>query len=251
MNPTYGTALARAASAAQPGLAGSPNGNSAQIQHLQNLGALQFRAGGTSLATNAFGGEASSVADQEEAARQAAEAAADAEAKKQAIRDKIKAELTDPDNYVRSVSEDGGYNFYRPDGTPITVQEYSQATGKQIDKALEGSNNSVDNQFTEDYKRLKEYGAAMAGDEDARKAFTESKAGKAFLANPENKNKTYAEIVAEFKKHYSSYMQPQQIETMATKDTAGNDIRSNILGGTGAGMLSDWLNGRRQNVNYI
>jgi hypothetical protein len=196
------------------------------------------------------------VADQEEAARRAAEAAADAEAKRQAIKDKIQEELNNPDSYVRSVSEDGGYNFYKPDGTPITVQEYSQATGKQIDKALEGSNNPKDNEFSDAYKSLMEYGRALNGDNEAVKAFKESKNGKDFLSNPENKNQTFETVVAAFQKRFGQYLQPSQLDNLTSTNSGGRNITqdaadmgtSDFLTGN---FLTNWLGRyKKENVNY-
>lgn len=205
MNPKYATTLANAANAAQTGLGGSPNGNSPEIQHIQNLAAIQFRAGGVTGAQNAFGGEANNVTDRDTAARALAYAQQEAARKVQEMKDKMAADLADPNNYVRSVAQDGGYNFYKPDGTPITVQEYSQATGKQINKALEGSNSRQDLEFTSEYDKLKQYGAALAGDSDAATKFKEKNGD--WLNKPGNKDMSYTDVVSNFKKYYNSYFQ--------------------------------------------
>ena len=256
MNPQYGTTLANAATSSA-NFGGSPSmgqGNDAQIQNLQNLAQIQFRAGNAGNTMGVFGGAASNAADIEEAKRKAAEAAAEAAMKIRHMKEKVAEEesaaLLDPKNFVRTVSDDGGYNYFAPDGTPITVQQYSQATGKQIDKALEGSNNPKDAKFITDYKTLLTYGKAISGDNDSVKKFTDSDEGKLFLSNPNNKNKTYAEVVSAFKNHYGSYMQPNQTNNLPAKDNTGRDVRSDIVGGTQAGWLSDWLKGRRNNVTY-
>jgi len=251
MNPTYGTTLAQAANAAQTGIGNSPNGNAADIQHIQNAAAIDFRAGGVTGAQNAFGGAADTATKQATAARALAYSQ-EADARKiQAVKDSMASALTDPKNYQKQVSADGGYNFFKPDGTPISVLEYSQAVGKQVPDVLKGSQSSQDAQFTSDYKNLKLYGAAMTGDKTSLDAFTASKEGKAFIANPNNANKTYSEIVAAFKNHYGGYLQPDQANSMKPTNNTGQDVRSNIVGGSQAGMFSDWFNGRRNNVNYM
>lgn len=252
MNPQYASAVA-AAAASQAGLGGSPNGDAGNIQHLQNLAQLQFRGGQTQAAVGGLSGDASNVASNNAAAASASAAAADNSAKateiQRAAKAKFDASMVDPNNYTRTVAKDGGYNFFNPAGQPITVAQYSQATGKQIPESLKGSNNQNDSQFTKDYQTLLTYGHAMTGDQAALDKFKSSPEGTAFLSNKDNKNKTYAEVVNDFSNHYGSYMQPQQLNTINPVSN-GVDHSNDILGGTQAGWLSDFLNGTRQGVTY-
>lgn len=248
MNPKYASSLG-AAAAVQPNLA-NPAVNTPQMQNLQNLAAIQFRAGGSDVAQGAFGGEASATADAEAAARAAAQAEEERKLRLRQVELAKQEAENDPKNYTRAVSVDGGYDFYNAKGEKISVGEYSRATGKQIPTALEGSQNQNDTKFSEDYKTLLTYGKAMAGDDDSIKEFTKSEAGKKFLANPDNKNKTYAEVVAAFRNHYDKYMQPGQTNTLTATNASGRDIRSDIVGGTQAGFLTDFLRGKRKNVTY-
>jgi len=254
MNPTYGSSLANAAST-NANLGGSPNGSDPQMQHLQNLAQIRFKDAASTVALGAYGGEAGNTADLAKAKFEADAAAAAGAARANAIKAKDKEQydlsMSDPKNYQKQIAADGGYNFYKPDGTPITVLEYSQAVGKQVPDVLKGSQSSQDSQFAADYKNLKLYGAAMTGDKTSLDAFTSSKEGKAFIANPNNANKTYSEIVAAFKNHYGGYLQPDQANSMKSTNNTGQDVRSNIVGGSQAGMFSDWFNGRRNNVNYM
>jgi hypothetical protein len=242
MNPQYGTTMANAARA-NANFSGSPSmgqGNDAQIQNIQNLAQIDFRAGGSGRAMGAFGGEAANTADREEAARRAAQAAAEHALKLKTIQMEKDAALNDPKNYIRSVSADGGYNFYKPDGTPISVQEYSQVTGKQIDKALEGSNNPKDQEFGNSYKALMNYGRAMAGDDDAVTAFKDSKEGKSFLSKPENKEMPFADVVRAFNKNYSNYMQPSQGQAILDR---GKNYANQAITNQGNWAGANWLRG--------
>lgn len=259
MNPTYGTDLAKAA-AYQPNLGGSPNGNSAQMQNLQNLAASGFRSSMVDKTTGGFIGNANQVIAEQAAARAAAASAANAEERKQAVRDKMAADLADPKNYIKQVADDGGWNFYKPDGTPISVLEYSRVVGKQVPDVLSGSQNQQDADFADSYKSLLEYGRALQGDDAAVTAFKTSKNGKDFLSNPENKNQTYETVVAAFNKNYGKYLQPLQTDTLASKDASGKNISQDTIDmGSGQPFINfktgdiraDWLkNYRIKNVNY-
>ena len=256
MNPTYGSALASAAST-NANLGGSPNGTDPQMQHLQNLAQIRFKDAASTMALGAYGGEAGNTADLAKAKFEADAAAAAGAARANAIKAKDKEQydlsMSDPKNYQKQISADGGYNFFKPDGTPITVLEYSQATGKQVPDALSGSQSAQDAQFASDYKKLKEYGSAMAGDQKAVDAF--KKANSDWLSTPGNGNKTYSEIVGDFKNYYGSYLQPTQDVSNAQGATKnGNTILSNAPSTQGNfmfGGVADWLRqNQRQGVSY-
>lgn len=239
MNPQYRTSLAAAASS-QPNLGGSPNGNSAQIQNLQNLAATGFRSDAVDKATGGFIGDANATVAAEAAQRAAANAAADRATALKKLKDKIAADLVDPANYIKQVSADGGWNFYKPDGTPISVLEYSQVVGKQVPDVLSGSTSQQDSEFKTDYEKLKEYGAALAGDDDAMSKFKEKNTD--WLAQPGNSNKTYAEIVKDFHTYYGGYLQPSQ--SVANEQAVTNNANTTLTPGGWLGI------GNRNGVNY-
>lgn len=254
MDPRLAAALANP-STANYNLGGSPNGSSTEIGNLQRLAQINFRAGAAGNAMGMTGATAKANSDIEEGQRKAAEAAAEAAAKVKAIREKAKAEyeaaLSDPDNFKREVSDDGGYNFFDPTGKPISVREYSKATGKQIDKALEGSNNPNDAKFTSEYKTLMDYGRALAGDEDSIKKFKEDEKYKGFLEA--YKDKPYGQVVTDFKKAWDGYMQPNQLDQLPATGAGGRNIQSDAISPDGpANPIMDWLlnRQRQRGVNY-
>ncbi len=245
MDPRLAAALT-APSAANYNLGGSPNGNSAEIGNLQNLAQLQFRAGAAGNAMGMTGATAGANADREEADRRAANQAADNAAKIKAIQDQAAAELTNPENYQRTVSDDGGYNFFDPSGNPISVREYSKATGKQIDKALEGSNNPNDTKFSDEYKTLMDYGRALAGDEDSVNKFKKDKKYEGFLKAYQDK--PYGQVVTDFKKSWEGYMQPNQLNKLSTTNRAGQNIQADTIApeGQGPNPIVDFLTNRQR-----
>jgi len=65
----------------------------------------------------------------------------------------------------REMSKDGGFNFYDPDGNPITVWEYAQNRQVGLSDALQGSQNPDDMAMVDKYQtRLQEaavYGGSL------------------------------------------------------------------------------------------
>lgn len=250
MDDRYATALA-AAAASKANLGGSPNGGGQEMVNLQNLAQLQFTAGGAERATGAFTGNAKATADQEEAQRQAAAKAAEVEQAKKDNYEKALAEMQDPKNYRQEIADDGGYHFYDPMGNKIDVQKYSRAVGKQIPDVLKDSQNQNDARFVQDYKDLLDYGRALAGDEDNVKKFRDDKKYSGFLQR--YKDKSYGQVVTDFKKSYTDKFQPTQLDTLRSKSADG---KTNITGDTispdGKASWTDWLMGKQRSkgVNY-
>lgn len=251
MDPRYASAVAAAAAASANSLGGSPNGGDATMTHLQNLAGIQMNAGASGHASAALTGNADDVANQQKAEAAAKAAIDDNNAKIKDYNDKAAAALTDPANYTRQVSQDGGYNFYDASGKPITATDYSRATGKSMSDILSGSANPNDQQFTSDYKTLLQYGHAMAGDQASLDAFKKSEAGKAFLSDPANKNKTYADVVKDFQNHYSTYLQPAQLDNMPSQNSQGQNVTNNAVDTGSDNFFSNALGLYRQNgVTY-
>ena len=250
MDDRFATALA-AAAASQANLGGSPNGGGQDIVNLQNLAQLQFRAGSAGNAVGAFSASAKADADKKEAEARAAAAAQDAEDKKKDNYDKILAAYTDPKNYQQKINDAGGYDFYDPLGNKISVHAYSKATGKQIPDVLKDSQDQNDQRFVNDYKDLLEYGRALAGNDDSVKKFRDDKKYAGFLEK--YKDKAYGDVVGDFKKAYGTYMQPNQLDTLVSRNAQGQNITADTISADGqANGFLDWLRGRQRanGVNY-
>ena len=250
MDDRFASALA-AAAASRANLGGSPNGGGSEMVNLQNLAQLQFSAGASELATGAFGADAKAAADREEAQKKAAAAAADQEQKKKDAYDKILAELKDPKNYRQELNDKGGYDFYNPMGDKISVQEFSQATDRQISDILKDSKDGADIQFKQDYEDLMSYGRALQGNEEDVKKFREDDKYKSFL--DKYKDKSYADVVGDFRKSYGGYFQPQQLDTLQSKDASGRNITQDTISTDGpANGFMDWLQNKKRvkGLNY-
>ena len=250
MDDRFATALA-AAAASQANLGGSPNGSGQDIVNLQNLAQLQFRAGSAGNAVGAFSASAKADADKKEAEARAAAAAQDAEDKKKDNYDKILAAYTDPKNYQQKINDAGGYDFYDPLGNKISVQAYSKATGKQIPDVLKDSQDQNDQRFVSDYKDLLEYGRALAGNDDSVKKFRDDKKYAGFLEK--YKDKSYADVVNDFRTSYAGYFQPKQLDTLQSRDASGRNITQDTISTDGpANGFMDWLQNKKRvkGLNY-
>lgn len=249
MDDRFASALA-AAAASKANLGGSPNGDSSDMVNLQNLAQVQFSAGNAGNAVGAFGADAKSTADREEAQKRAAAAAAEAEQKKKDAYDSILKELKDPKNYRQELNDKGGYDFYNPMGDKISVQEYSQATDKQISDILKDSKDGSDIKFSEDYKDLMSYGRALQGNDEDVKKFRDDSKYKGFL--DKYKDKSYSDVVGDFRQNYSGYFQPKQLDTMQSKDSTGRNITQDTISTDGKSQWYDWLRGRQttKGLNY-
>lgn len=112
-----------------------------------------------------IGTMASSVANaQEKAAEQARQAAL------QKAKDKI-----DPSKYTVVRKDDGGFDFFDPDGNAVDVKQYAAVTGKTPAEILADSDNPFDRQFVNDYSNARTLvDAIQQGDTDTINSFTAS-----------------------------------------------------------------------------
>lgn len=118
---------------------------------LANLYQSTFQLPQSSGATAAHAQLASDVV----AEQKAAAARAAAEAKQKA------ADLSDPNKYRVVQKDDGGYDFFAPDGSQVDIATLTKNTGTKPTDWLAGkygdSQNPIDIQYVEDQKNLSDY----------------------------------------------------------------------------------------------
>jgi len=78
--------------------------------------------------------------------RQAQEAEAARQAEARRLQDRM-----DPSKYRMQRKDDGGFDFFDPEGNPISVQEFAKVTGRTAAEVLAKSENPFDIQFINDY----------------------------------------------------------------------------------------------------
>lgn len=221
-------------------LGGSPLGNGADIQNLQNLAQLQFKAGAAAPAIAAAGGAAKSKAAEEAAAAEAARQQQIASVK-QKISDN--ADLADdPKNYKAQINDKGGYTFYDPSGKEIIAAQYAKATNQRLTDVFKDSQDPHQQDFSKTYKQVAAYGKALAtGDKKTAEKLFESDPAFGQFA----RGKTFKQVVDAFHQGYGDYLRPQQAD--AIKQDAQNGGSLDKMGMAaptpGRGMLGDFING--------
>lgn len=70
-------------------------------------------------------------------------------------------------NWQQVPKPDGGYDFKDATGKPVTVAEYSRATGADPAKVLAGSRNPLDLQHNQDFQKVDQVSQALAGNDQA------------------------------------------------------------------------------------
>lgn len=83
-------------------------------------------------------------------------------------------DMANPSKYKQVPEPGGGYTFYAPNGQKISASIYAHITGQDLGKVLSGSDNPVDQVFSQDYQNLQTYlnakRNAASSPQDAAKA---------------------------------------------------------------------------------
>lgn len=129
-----------------------------QYQDIGNL----FQGDYLARAAGAVGQEAGARADiavegQEVARRNRIE---EIQQEKQRISDRL-----DPNKYAKVRKEDGGFDFFDPEGKKIDVKTYAIRTNSRVSDALADSENTDDITYLSDYKDLQELISAHANND--------------------------------------------------------------------------------------
>ena len=136
-------------------------------------------------------------------------AAREAELKRQA---KEAADMADPDKYTQKAKEDGGYDFFDPQGNQIDIATYSKVTGKNPVEIIKDSENPIDIQYREDWANMQDYmTAALSGDTKKKTIFEENSPS---LKKYGGKGGP-AKLLAEFKEYYRRYYNTRQQDPKA------------------------------------
>jgi hypothetical protein len=123
--------------------------------------------------------------------RQEQEAAAARAAEARRLQDKM-----DPSKYRMQRKDDGGFDFFDPDGNSIDVKQYAQVTGRTPAEVLAKSENPFDIQFLNDYGSTRNLvDAIQTGDTDTITSYVKDDNG----IDPKS---TAADIMGELARKY-------------------------------------------------
>lgn len=124
------------------------------------------------------------------------------EAESQRLKD-----MTDPNKYQLRQKEDGGYDFFDPEGNQIDVATYTQRTGQRAADVLKDSQNPIDIQYVEDFNNLQGFFTALVN--------KDTKSIEAYKKQQPNLSKYEGaggmdKLTQDFKKYYQRYYVTRQ-----------------------------------------
>jgi hypothetical protein len=133
---------------------------------------------------------------------------ADLEAQARRLQD-----MTDPSKYQLTQKEDGGYDFFDPEGQQIDIATYAQRTGTRPADVLEKSQNPIDIQYVNDFNNLQKFmDAVVSKDTDAIKQFTDADANlKQYTSGTGGLDRLFQQ----FKSTYQRYYTPRNVDPRA------------------------------------
>lgn len=143
-------------------------------------------------------------------------------AKAQEISNKL-----DPSKFTKVRKADGGFDFFDPEGKPISINDYAQVTGQRRVDVLKDSENPIDQEYINDWNNANELAQAFYnGDELTKQAYMQ--------ANPDLKNVSPQDFMSELIKKY-----PHLYGRGNYDETLGNRSRALFRpGGVGGGSLT-------------
>lgn len=177
---------------------------------------LPQSSGSTSAAANVSG---DIVAQQRAAAAAAAQAAAEAKQKA--------ADLQDLSKYRVQQKDDGGYDFFAPDGSQVDIATLSQRTGvKPVDilfsKTLgTDSQNPIDIQYAEDQKNLNDYIRAKLSNNTAK--IKQYETSQPDLSQYQGQGGAH-NLINKFQQTYQRYYVPRSVDTNAWGTNPGSPV---------------------------
>lgn len=108
--------------------------------------------------------------------------------------------------------EDGGYDFFDPNGKQVDIATLTQRTGVKATDVLKDSENPIDIQYVNDYQNLQSFiQAVLSGDKKKKDAFVSAQPALKKYNDKGGVNR----LIDEFKKSYQRYYTPRTVNPSA------------------------------------
>lgn len=164
-------------------------------------------------AANSAGNVAGDIEEEKRRAAAAAKKAAEEAAQKA-------ADLADPKKYRVVKKDDGGYDFFAPDGSQVDIATLAQRTQTKPSEWISDSENPIDVQYLEESANLNKYiNAKLSKNKKVYEAYEE--------ANPELKKFQgkggVDQLIKLFKKRYERYYVPRSVNPNAWGTRPGDN----------------------------
>jgi hypothetical protein len=178
---------------------GAPAGNPLGASNYGEISGLNKSSFQLPLATGAVSAGGQIAADQVAAAKAAA-AHAEALAKKKA------EDASDPSKYRQVQKDDGGYDYFDPDGNQVDIATLSKRTNTKPKDWLKDSQNPIDIQYLEDNNNMNDYiKAKLSGD---KKKIQKYEDARPELKKYQGKGGAH-QLITDFQNHYQRYYVPR------------------------------------------
>lgn len=169
------------------------------------------------------------------ASKRGNEADAADEAARQAAARKI-ADKLDPSKYQKIRKADGGFDFLDPEGQPISIEKYIQATGERRVDALKDSENPIDQEYVNDWSNMNDLAQAMYnGDQQTIDAYIQQ--------NPVLADRKPEQLMIELMRKYPHlYGKGTYQDTLSSRGTSAfkNNPNALVAPAGGAATSSGW-----------
>lgn len=135
--------------------------------------------------------------------------------RKEALRQQAQRlqDQTDPSKYQVVRKDDGGYDFFDPEGNQIDIATYAQRTGLKPADIIKDSENPIDRQYYNDYNNLQKFiDAIVSKDRDTVEQFTATDPNlKSYVDKPGGVD----ELIRKFRESYRRYYVTRQQDPAA------------------------------------
>lgn len=117
------------------------------------------------------------------------------------------ADLSDPSKYRVVKKEDGGFDFFAPDGSQVDIATLSSRTSTKPSDWIKDSENPIDIQYMNDYANLQDYVSAVLSKD--KKKVDEYRAGSPQLSQYDDRG-GIDRLIEQFQKSYNRYYVPSK-----------------------------------------
>lgn len=149
--------------------------------------------------------------------------------------------MADPKNYRKVKKQDGGFDFFDPQGNQLDIATVASRTGTKAMDWVSDSENPIDIQYLNDYKNLQGFmDAVLSKDEETIKKYTGTDPNlQRYISGRGGINN----LLMDFKKAYQRYYTPRSADPQAWGQAPSRVVvptpQSNSYGlGGGGGIAS-------------
>lgn len=142
--------------------------------------------------------------------------------------------LTDPNAYKKVRKQDGGFDFFDPQGNQVDIATVADRTGTKAGDWVSDSENPIDIQYNNDYKNLQGFMDAVLSKDQAKiDQFTSTDPNlQQYISGRGGIDR----LMQEFKKAYQRYYTPRSVDQQAWGQAPSRVVVPTPQSGGGYGL---------------